>query len=137
MRIFSVFIQFTFVKSSKFLALSSAANKAEALKLIRSSHFVEMEDDFEFLLEYHLVECNELESKITAIWKRLEHAEQSVSDKNRCILNSYFFNHSGIGALERVPKRVAGCQYFGNSFGLCNWVWRLCHWSLWNEFRPN
>jgi hypothetical protein len=123
-------------------ACSGAANKAEALKYIRTPEFVRLEEDLEFLLEYHLVECNELESKITVILKRLEHAEESVSLHFLSLsLNIYCKMSvpicSGVGSTECFPERAVGCKYYGHSDCLLCWLRKLHRWIVWHEPGPN
>lgn len=59
---------------------SSSPSKSDALKLLRTFLAPTLQEDVEFLLEYHLVECQELENVVAQIAKKLQSAEEAVRD---------------------------------------------------------
>lgn len=53
-------------------------DKAAGLRNLRMQLSASRQEDLEFILEFHLVECQELENRVALILKKLENAEQSV-----------------------------------------------------------
>jgi hypothetical protein len=118
---------------------SANSNKVEALRIVRTPGLVRLEEELEFLLEFHLVECNDLGSKLVGMLKRLELAEESVNTRIMCvhIVLVKVVSLLGNGSTRRIQERASRCSHHCCRNKHSCGIWQLPHRSVWHESGPD
>lgn len=113
-------------------------------------------EEIEFLLQFHLIDCQKLEGHAETLLKRLEQTEQSVSaffhillclQSVNEVLDLKFYSEGDLlfmtisqftttdfSQTERLTKRAVGGQHSGDRACHSHRFWRVRCGHLWYEF---